>query len=234
MQRASSVIPSTLRQYRSSFRWYEGAPELALLVGLALFAVTEPHAAGAAFKSTKAIVIMVTVGLGWIIARCATLAVVRAPWVRLAVFGAAAVAILKVVVLPAYHDHTVIERAPAETPVAPSATVDVARISSGMLHGIDHRASGTVNVYRRTDGQNAIGLENFDIQPGPAYAVYVVAGADREGNDGGTRVAKLRGNRGTQFYEIPSNVDLAPGRWTVLVWCETFDVPVANSTPLPV
>jgi len=39
------------------------------------------------------------------------------------------------------------------------------------------------------------------------------------------------GNRGTQFYETPATTDLTTGAWTVLVWCETFDVPVAHATP---
>ena len=37
---------------------------------------------------------------------------------------------------------------------------------------------------------------------------------------------------GTQFYDVPADVDLAAGPWTVLVWCQTFGVPVANATPV--
>ena len=107
-------------------------------------------------------------------------------------------------------------------------------IRSGMLRGIDHRASGTVNLYRRADGHVLIGLEHFDIQPGPAYALYLVPGHDRTDHDRGTRLERLRGNRGTQFYDVPVSVDVDSGDVTVLVWCETFDVPVANGTPMPV
>jgi hypothetical protein len=210
-----------------------------VLAGLGIFAITEPHAAGSAFKSTKALVIMGAVGVGWVLARLATLVVVRWPGVRMALFGLAGLVILKVVVLPAYDDHTVIEALPAQPVVAvsvpagvPPPTVQPVKISSGPLRGIDHRASGTVNVYRQPDTHLVIGLEDFDIQPGPAYALYVVAGADREDVDQGTRIERLRGNKGSQFYDAPDDVDLAAGPWTVLVWCETFDVPVANATPL--
>jgi hypothetical protein len=212
-----------------------------LLVGLGLFAVTEPHAAGSAFKSTKAIVIMVIVGVGWLLARVGTHLAVRWPAVRLAIFAVPALAILRIVVLPAYDDHTVIETRPVQSapsvgvsPGVPAVTVEPIRVGSGMLHGIDHRAAGTVNLYRQADGRVLVGLEEFDIQPGPAYALYLVPGEGQTDHDGGTRIERLRGNRGTQFYDAPSSVDVAAGPLTVLVWCETFDVPVANATPMSV
>jgi hypothetical protein len=89
-----------------------------------------------------------------------------------------------------------------------------------------------VNIYRLSTGALVVGLEEFDIQPGPAYVVYVVPGSGRRDLDGGTRLSGLRGNRGTQFYDIPEGVDLGNDPWTVLVWCETFDVPVAHATPV--
>jgi hypothetical protein len=133
--------------------------------------------------------------------------------------------------------------APAATPPAPAASVSSptepvttvatapVRLRTGSFTGIDHRAEGTVNLYRQPDGSYVVGLEDIDIQPGPDYDVYVVPGADREGRDGATRLDDLRGNRGTQFYEVPAGLALEDGPWTVLVWCQTFGVPVANATP---
>ena len=56
--------------------------------------------------------------------------VLRWPAVRLTLFGVAALAVLKVVVLPAYQDHTVLEALPVR-----SAATQPAR--SAPFHGID-------------------------------------------------------------------------------------------------
>jgi hypothetical protein len=164
-----------------------------------------------------------------------------------------AVAILAVVAVPLYDKDTMFKTLPGESPVttvdtttvgpapaaepsptttAPSNTAGPVRIRVGQFRGIDHRASGTVAVYRQADGRYVIGLEDFDIQPGPDYDLYVVPGTDREQRGSGTRLDDLRGNRGTQFYDVPAHVDLGNGAWSVLVWCQTFGVPVANATPV--
>jgi hypothetical protein len=158
--------------------------------------------------------------------------------VRAVPFVLGALAVLKVVVLPAYDNHTVVEMLTATAPpvtagAAPlEPATDPTIVRMGTLTGVDHRARGMVNIYRLSTGALVVGLEEFDIQPGPAYVVYVVPGSGRRDLDGGTRLSGLRGNRGTQFYDIPEGVDLGNDPWTVLVWCETFDVPVAHATPV--
>ena len=114
---------------------------------------------------------------------------------------------------------------PAPAPAGPQ------RLRAGAIRGIDHRASGTAVIYRQPDGRYVVGLEDIDIQPGPDYDLYVVPGEDREDTKGGVRLGDVRGNRGTQFYDVPAGVELENGSWTVLVWCQTFAVPVAGSTP---
>ena len=58
-------------------------------------------------------------------------------------------------------------------------------------------------------------------------------GVDRESIGDGVRLDDMRGNKGTQYYVVPTGTDVATGEWTVLVWCQTFDVPVAGATPVP-
>lgn len=126
--------------------------------------------------------------------------------------------------------HFEVAATPAEPAAAPAAS-GPQRLRSGSFRGIDHRAEGTVVIYRQPDGRYVVGLEDIDIQPGPDYDLYLVPGENRQDTKGGVRLGDLRGNRGTQFYEVPAGVDLENGPWTVLVWCQTFAVPVANSTP---
>lgn len=214
-------VATTARRF---LRW-EFAPEAVLLVGLTAFFVHQNDAATSAFKSTKALAIMTVVSVGWLSARLALACFVRFPWVRASVFTVAAAVALSVVVFPAYDNETVIESLP------PAAAVPASTSTAMIFRGIDHRASGTAVIYRRPGGRAVVGLEDIDIQPGPDYDLYIVPGEDREDIEGGVRLDDLRGNRGTQFYEVPDGVDLGNGPWTVLVWCQTFAVPVAGATP---
>jgi hypothetical protein len=259
-------------------RWWELWPEALLVAGLGLFFVTETSAASSAFRSPTAILLMLATALVWIAARIAFARWVHLPGLQMGVFGLAALAVLAVVVLPAYRDTTVVETfptaagagpptttapstttstAPPTTPppealpeeptstttppttapttttpptTAPPATEPVA-LRSADLYGIDHRASGTVVIYQQPNGTFVVGLEGIDIQPGPDYDLYLVPGGDRSDPGGGVRLDDLRGNRGTQYYDVPAGPDLDVSQWTVLVWCETFDVPVAAATP---
>ena len=56
-------------------------------------------------------------------------------------------------------------------------------------------------------------------------ASYVVSGVNRKDRDGGARLDDLRGNAGTQYYDVARGLDLETGPWTVLIWCQTFGVP---------
>ena len=85
-------------------------------------------------------------------------------------------------------------------------------------------------MFRLPDGSLVVGLENIDIEPGPDYHVYVVRGTDREDRGGGTYLAGLRGNQGTQYYDVPREAGEIGEGWTVLVWCRAFGVPIANAT----
>lgn len=229
-------------------RWWELLPEIALGVGLGIFLVTEPDAATSAFESRTAITLMVVVGLAWLASRGLLIRYTSWPTLRLVLFSIAAAAVLGVVVLPAYDDTTVVETLPvaqadpnpnpSPAPEAPGTSAPTSTtaapapvaLRSADIHGIDHRASGTAVAYRQPDGSLVVGLEDIDIQPGPDYDVYLVPGRDRDDTDQGTRLDDLRGNKGTQYYAVPAGTDLATGSWTVLVWCETFDVPVAGAT----
>ena len=234
----TSIVKTTTRPWWRP-RWYELAPEGVLAVGLTVFLIDETDAATSAFKSARAIALMVVVGIAWLAARALAARLSVPVAARLAVFGIAAAVVLAVVVLPAYDDDTVTETLETSAPASPSGPAATAaeppaqpaRIRTGSFEGIDHRARGTVSIYRHSDGRHVVGLEDFDVQPGPDYDLYVVPGADRDDLDNAVRLDDLRGNRGTQFYDVPSGADVGSGPWTVLIWCQTFRVPIANATP---
>ena len=117
---------------------------------------------------------------------------------------------------------------PAPTTTAPPAEpVELRRASFQGLTG--HRGSGDAVVYDLGDS-TLLRFEDVDIGSGPKLEVYLVPGSDQRGTGGGTHVAPLTAERGNQNYEVPAGVDLTSGTWTVLVWCETFVVEVANAT----
>ena len=163
----------------------------------------------------------------------------RWPRVYAGVLSVVAIAAIALLVVPTLRDEKVVEEFPAAvaepvTPTrpaaAPTTTAPAAptRISTGTLRGIGHDATGAASVYERSDGSRVVGLEAIDIEPGPDYRVFVVPGLDQERPGDGRELDALRGNQGTQFYEVPSGTDVGPG-WTVLVWCRAFGVPVAHA-----
>lgn len=59
--------------------------------------------------------------------------------------------------------------------------------------------------------------------------MIIVRGDDQQSPGDGLELDALRGNQGTQYYEVPADTDPGVG-WTVLIWCRVFGVPVANAT----
>lgn len=118
---------------------------------------------------------------------------------------------------------------PSSGPPAPSGPIEV---STAAFAGIDHDAAGTVRLIQLEDGSLLVRFEQFSVEAGPDYDVYVIPGSNIAVPDGGTRLGDLKGTSGDQNYEVPAGALPAAGveAVTVLIWCETFAVPVANAT----
>ena len=94
-----------------------------------------------------------------------------------------------------------------------------------------HSGTGDAGIFENPDGSLVLRFENFDIQNGPDLEVYLVPGADQTSlPEGSIHLGELKGNIGDQSYELPPGTELAPGSYTVLVWCEAFSVEFVGAT----
>ena len=118
---------------------------------------------------------------------------------------------------------TVPDRAPPTTTVAPAGP---RLLGAGQFVGLaGHHGTGDAGLFALDDGASVLRLENLDIDNGPDLRLYLVPGRDeRSPSDASIYLGKLRGNVGNQTYELTSGFAPLPAEWTVLVWCEAFDV----------
>jgi hypothetical protein len=101
----------------------------------------------------------------------------------------------------------------------------------GSFSGFDkiHYGSGNVSVIEVGD-RHIIRLEdNFNVANGPD--LYVGLGKDGKYVKG-SEIGKLKGNIGSQNYELPPGVDLADYD-EVWIWCRTFSVGFARAKLTP-
>lgn len=222
-------------------------PQVLLFGGMLVMFVVHPNAITSGVQSTRAIAVNAALLAGWLLLSLVIVprVIKNAAWdaVLLSVVAIGAVFVL---VVPTLRDKEVIEEFPAAAaeptippttiPGAPpttapptTATAQPVKISTGALVGIGHDASGTASIYRQPDGHEVVALEGIDVEPGPDYKVIIVRGDAQESPGDGLELDALRGNQGTQYYEVPADTDPGAG-WTVLIWCRAFGVPVANAT----
>jgi hypothetical protein len=111
------------------------------------------------------------------------------------------------------------------TPEAPKRNVVV---SAGTFSGIDHSAEGRARIVRLASGEHRLVFTEFDVERAPDLRVYLAEDEVR-GDIGAYReIARLKGNVGDQYYELPASLDL--GRYRhVVIWCKAFDVGVAQA-----
>ncbi|MFJ7071535.1 DM13 domain-containing protein [Streptomyces sp. NPDC098781] len=113
----------------------------------------------------------------------------------------------------------------------PSPAPGPKTLAAGELISHEHATSGTVKLVRLADGSHVVRLEKLDTSNGPDLRVWLTDAPVKEGV-GGWRVfddgryvslGKLKGNKGSQNYVVPQDVDLS--RYSsVSIWCDRFDV----------
>ncbi|MCX5406584.1 DM13 domain-containing protein [Streptomyces sp. NBC_00335] len=117
------------------------------------------------------------------------------------------------------------------TATAPSAPAGPQTLAQGTLISHEHTTTGTAKIIRLPDGSRTLRLENLDTSNGPDLRVWLTDAPVKEGEAGWSvfddgkyvSLGKLKGNKGDQNYEIPTDVNLAD-YGSVTIWCDRFDV----------
>ena len=216
--------PRNGRRASTPPKWIEVIPLVVLAVSFGIMAAIRPNAVRDIFSGTQAILLTLGIVVGWLVlSRLVLPRLVRDGWLRTGVLSVLAVALVLVLILPSLRSKKVVEtfpgtdRAPAAAPAPNAAPTDT---------------PAEAPAPAEPDGSFVVGLEGIDVEPGPDYKLYVVRGSGQERpGDGAVDLGDLKGNQGTQFYDVPAGTDLATGEWTVLIWCRAFAVPIAGATP---
>lgn len=115
----------------------------------------------------------------------------------------------------------------ASEPATPAGPV---RLGTGTFQGLDnHAGRGTVSLVEQPDGSQVVLFEDFEVERGPDYHVYLVAGQDVFDASAGVSVGALQGNVGDQQYPVPDEL-VGEQPLTVLIWCRAFDTNIAGTT----
>ena len=105
---------------------------------------------------------------------------------------------------------------------------DAKVLAKGEFHKAEKAGSGTATVYQLADGKRILRLSDFATDNGPDLHVRLIAADDAKDTASVAKadyveVAKLKGNKGAQNYELPEKVDLEKYR-VVSIWCNRFSV----------
>jgi hypothetical protein len=159
----------------------------------------------------------------------------RAPiWIGLALAFAVVAAIVLVVFQPQklfLDDHVdeaiPVATAPTGEPAEGAATKPPPPMTraTGTFISRDHGTSGVARVLD-VSGVSYLRIEELDTDNGPDLYVYLTAnpadGEEGRFDDDIVDLGRLKGNIGSQNYELPSDIDLT--RYgTVVIWCDRFD-----------
>ena len=101
-------------------------------------------------------------------------------------------------------------------------------LAKGEFHKAEKAGKGTATVYQLADGKRVLRLTDFETDNGPDLHVRLIAADDAKDTASVAKadfveLAKLRGNKGNQNYDLPKDVDLSKYK-VVSIWCNRFSV----------
>ncbi len=147
-------------------------------------------------------------------------------------YGIVAAAAAILLGLPMLGDDVVDERVVTAAPEAASSDaasratpVRNTQIARGAFGPIAHPGAGTAAVVRLASAGRVLTLTDFETDNGPDLRVYLSTGNPATGGELGDfeDLGALKGNKGSQQYKIPSDVDVERFS-TVVIWCRAFGV----------
>jgi hypothetical protein len=119
----------------------------------------------------------------------------------------------------------------AADPMPTEAMDDMRILAQGSFYHIAHEGEGTATIYQLADGTRVLRFEAFEVLNGPDLHVWLVP-VDPVPNTVGVEIAgyldlgALKGNVGSQNYDLPADFDLSQYK-SVVIWCQPFRVPFA-------
>src|SRR6516162_5225989 len=101
-------------------------------------------------------------------------------------------------------------------------------LETGEFHNADKTGKGTATLYQLADGKRVLRLTNFAVDNGPDLHVRLIAANDAKdtvsvAKTDHVELGKLKGNKGSQNYDVPENMDLSKYK-VVSIWCNRFSV----------
>ena len=112
---------------------------------------------------------------------------------------------------------------PPEMPAEPTVLVSGSFIDIDPVHG----AVGSATIYELPDGQRILRFDDFRSKNGPDLHVYLSAEVPTSTfaglGENEVHLGALKGNVGSQNYEVPADIDLSLYR-SVVIYCRPFHV----------
>lgn len=104
-------------------------------------------------------------------------------------------------------------------------------LATGEFISHEHGTAGSVRILELPDGSRVLRIENLDTDNGPDLKVWLTDAPVIDGPSGWlvfddgeyVDLGSLKGNKGSQNYAIPADVDLAD-LTSVAIWCDRFSV----------
>ena len=107
-------------------------------------------------------------------------------------------------------------------------------ILSGSFQDADdfHQGSGSATIYALEDGSYVLRFEDFMVTNGPDLHVYLTSHpnptSQAEVMQDAIDLGSLKGNVGSQNYELPADIDIDQFS-TIVIYCQPFHVIFATA-----